>query len=54
LVFIEEIPFTEVDESVRIQLDDYIAFARALGDLPMTTLTTKLLGSRTYSMSSWK
>jgi hypothetical protein len=51
LVFIEEIPFVEVDASDRVQLDDYITFARALGDPPMTTLTTKLLGSGTHSIS---
>jgi hypothetical protein len=50
LVFIEEIPFMEADTSDRVQLNDYITFARALGDLPMTTLIAKLLGSGTHSI----
>jgi hypothetical protein len=51
IFFIEEISFTEVNASDRIQLDDYFTFARALGDPPTTTLTTKLLGSRTHSIN---
>jgi hypothetical protein len=49
MVFIEEIPFTEADASDHVQLDDYFAFARALGDSPVTTSTTKLVGSGTHS-----
>jgi hypothetical protein len=51
MVFIEEIPFTEADASDRVQLDDYFAFARTLGHPPMTTSTTKLVGSGTHSIS---
>jgi hypothetical protein len=50
MVFIEEISFMEADPSDRVQLDDYFALARALGDLPTTTSTTKLVRSGTHSI----
>jgi hypothetical protein len=51
MVFIEEIPFMEVDTSNHVQLDDYFTLARALGDPPTTTLTTQLVESETHSIS---
>jgi hypothetical protein len=51
IIFIEEIPFTKVDASDRVQLDDYFTLARALGDPPMTTSTTQLVRSGTHSIS---
>jgi hypothetical protein len=51
MVFIEEISFTEADALDRVQFDDYFAFTRAFGDPPTTTSATKLVRSRTHSIS---
>jgi hypothetical protein len=51
MVFIEEIPFTEADASDYVQLDDYFALTRVVGDPLTTTSTTQLVGSGTHSIN---